>query len=388
MIRRISIMTAALIPVGTAAMMSLLMLSGAACSPPAPDEPPVLKELFRGKFLIGAALNDDAVSGRDPRAAAIAVRHCNSITAENVMKWEHIHPAQDTYDFGPADRFVAFGEEHGMFIVGHTLIWQSQTPDRAFTDPAGALLGREAMLARMEDHITTIMTRYRGKVRGWDVVNEALGDDGTLLETKWVQTVGVDFVAKAFEFAGKADPGAELYYNDFSLDKPAKHAAVARLVRDLRSRGLRIDGVGIQGHWGMEYPTRPDFDAFMDTMKALGMKVMVTEMDLDILPVAWNYSGADVNVRRELNDSLNPYQDGLPAVKQTELANRYAELFTMLLDHAGGIDRVTFWGVYDKTSWLNNWPVRGRTSYPLLFDRDYKPKPAFDSVVSAARNRN
>ncbi|HEY4612890.1 MAG TPA: endo-1,4-beta-xylanase [Bacteroidota bacterium] len=351
------------------------------------DSQPALKDVFKDHFLIGGALNDDIVSGKDPNAAAIVVKHYNTITAENVMKWQLIHPEPNTYDFEAADRFVEFGKKNGMFIVGHSLIWHNQIPRWAFMDDAGKLLSREAMLARMKDHIATVVGRYKGKVGGWDVVNEALSDEGPMNNTKWLQTVGDDYIAKAFEYAHAADPNAELYYNDFSLDKPAKRDAAVRVVKDLQARGLRIDGVGIQGHWGMDYPTNEDFEAFMKAMAPLGMKVMVTELDVDMLPNAMHYRGADINARAELRKELNPYPDGLPDAMQQQLASRYAELFSMLLKHADNIDRVTFWGVYDKTSWLNNWPVQGRTSYPLLFDRNYRAKPAFEAVVKIAAQR-
>jgi endo-1,4-beta-xylanase len=348
---------------------------------------PVLKNLFEKHFLIGAALNDDVVSGKDPQAAEIVEEQFNTITPENVMKWEHIHPELNKYDFDAADRFVAFGVKNKMFIIGHTLVWQNQIPDWAFVDISKKLLSRDAMIARMHDHIFTVVGRYKGKVKGWDVVNEALTDEGTLGKTKWLETIGEDFIAKAFEYAHDADPNAELYYNDFSLDKPAKRDAAVRLVKNLKSRGLRIDGVGIQGHWGMDYPTREDLDAFIDSMRALGVKVMVTELDIDILPIASNYTGADIHMKADLQKELNPYADGLPPLVQEKLAGRYAELFAQLLAHKGKVSRVTLWGVYDKTSWLNNWPVRGRTSYPLLFDRSYKPKEAFFAVVKTAENK-
>jgi len=346
-----------------------------------------LKDAFAPKFLIGGALNDAVVSGDDPKAAEIVLRHYNSITPENVMKWEHIHPGPGKFSFVAADRLVDFGMKHNMVVIGHTLVWHSQIPDWAFLDAAGQPAGRDTMLARMREHITAVVGRYKGTVRGWDVVNEAFEDDGTFVKSGWLKAIGEDYIAKAFEYAHDADQGAELYYNDFSLDKPAKRDAVVRLVRDLKKRGLRVDAVGIQGHWGMDYPTKADFDAFADSVKATGLKLMVTELDVDILPAAWNYTGADVNARVELQKELNPYPAGLPGEKQQELARRYGELFSMILDHAENIQRVTFWGVYDKTSWLNNWPVRGRTSYPLLFDRNYQPKPAFDAVIKSVQGK-
>jgi endo-1,4-beta-xylanase len=346
---------------------------------------PSLKTAFGPHFLIGAALNDDVVSGKDPESAAIVIQQCNTVTAENVMKWMFIHPEPDRYDFAAADRFVAFAEKNKMQIIGHTLVWHAQIPKSAFQDAAGNLLGRDAMLARLKQHIETVMGRYKGKVKGWDVVNEALTDDGKLQPCLWLKTVGEDYVAKAFEFAAQADPSAELYYNDYSLDKPAKRDAAVRLVRDLKARGLRIDAVGIQGHWGLDYPTTDDLTAFIDSVAALGVKVLVTEMDMNILPAAWNYQGADISKKAELRAELNPYPETLPDTMQTVLANRYAELFTILLKRPGVVGRVTFWGVTDRTSWLNNWPVFGRTAYPLLFDRSFRPKPAFHAVLRTAQ---
>ncbi len=348
---------------------------------------PVLKDVFKNRFLIGTALNDDVVSGKDPQAADIVKEQFNTITAENVMKWECIHPEPNKYDFGAADRFVDFGLKNKMFIIGHTLIWQNQIPDWAFVDSPKKLLSRDAMLARMRNHIITVVGRYKGKVKGWDVVNEALTDEGELAKTKWFTTIGKDFVAKAFEYAHEADSNAELYYNDYSLDKPAKRDAAVRLVKDLRTKGLRIDGVGIQGHWGLDYPIRENLDAFIDSMGALGVKVMVTEMDVDILPKAFDYEGADINVKVDLQKELNPYAHGLTNEGQKILTNRYAELFAQLLAHKGQVSRVTIWGISDKTSWLNDWPVRGRTSYPLLFDRSYQPKEAFFAIVKTAENK-
>jgi endo-1,4-beta-xylanase len=344
-------------------------------------EQPALKDAFKKHFLIGAALNDEVTSGLDPKAAAIVEKHFNTITSENEMKWSHIHPAPDNYNFEPADRFVKYGQKNNLTMIGHTLIWHSQIPGWAFLDADGKLLSRDAMLARMKDHIFTIMGRYKGKVFGWDVVNEALTDEGELNKTKWLETIGEDYISKAFEFANEADPNAELYYNDFSLDKPAKRNAVVHLVRQLKSKGIRLDGVGIQGHWGMDYPTKKDLDAFIDSIATCGVKVMVTEMDIDILPHSFDYMGADVNVRIELQKEANPYSSGLPDSMQQKLADRYSELFSQLLAHKDKVSRVTIWGIYDKTSWLNDWPIRGRTSYPLLFDRNYQPKPAFFAVL-------
>jgi endo-1,4-beta-xylanase len=356
---------------------------GAACYVGDTDLP-ALKDIFKKHFLIGGALNDYIVSGNDPKAVSIAEKHYNTITAEDVMKWAVIHPELNTYNFEAADRFIEFGQKNKMFIIGHTLIWQNQIPEWAFVDTSNKLLTRDAMLARMKDHIFTVVGRYKGKVHGWDVVNEALSDEGGFQKTKWLETIGEEYISKAFEYAHEADPDAELYYNDFSLDKPAKRDAAVRLVRKLQSKGIRIDGVGIQGHWGMDYPTKEHLCAFIDSIAACGVKVMVTELDIDVLPNPFNYKGADINTRADLREEFNPYPNSLPDSAQQKLADRYADLFSQLLAHQNTVSRVTFWGVYDKTSWLNDWPITGRTSYPLLFDRNYQPKPAFFSVVKTA----
>jgi len=348
---------------------------------------PALKNVLAKDFLIGAAVNDDVVSGKDSQAAAIVEKQFNTITAENVMKWASIHPEPNDYNFAPADRFVEFGQKNNMFIVGHTLVWQHQIPAWVFNDDANNTLSRDALLARMKDHIFTVVGRYKGRVNGWDVVNEALTDSGQFQRTKWYKIIGEDFIAKAFEYAHQADPDAELYYNEYSLEEPAKREACVRLVKDLKAKGLRIDGVGIQGHWGMKYPTNKELDAFINAFAPLGVKVMVTELDIDVLPSATQYMGADINVRFELQKGLNPYANGLPDDVQKKLADRYADLFAILLEHKDTVSRVTFWGVYDKTSWLNDWPVIGRTNYPLLFDRNYQPKPAFDAVIKVVNTK-
>jgi len=351
-----------------------------------PDQP-ALKDVYKNDFLIGAALNDNIVSGKDQEASDLVQEHFNTITPENVMKWQLIHPGPGKYTFEAADRYVDYGIKHKMFIVGHTLVWHWQTPRGLFTDSSGKLLDRQSMLKCLKEHIFTVVGRYKGKVKGWDVVNEALDDSGNINKTKWVETIGEDFIDKAFEFAHEADPDAELYYNDFLIDRPAKRDGTLRLVRRLQSEGLRIDGVGIQWHCGLDYPVQSEFDAFVDSISALGVKIMITELDVDILPSAFGYRGADIGMNAKMKKDLNPFTEGLPEEKQKQLADRYAELFSMLLDKPGKISRVTFWGVCDGTSWLNNWPVRGRTNYPLLFDRNYRPKPAFFSVMEIGKKK-
>jgi endo-1,4-beta-xylanase len=343
-----------------------------------------LKELYKPHFLIGAALNQGHFRETDTVGVAVIRQHFNTITPENDLKWERVHPAPDRYNFEPADKFVEFGEKHGMFIVGHTLVWHSQTPRWVFEDADGKPLTRDALLQRMRDHIFRVVGRYKGRVHGWDVVNEALNEDGTMRQSPWFRIIGEEYVARAFEYAQEADPKAELYYNDYSLENPAKRDGAVELVRRLKAQGLKVTAIGTQHHNRLHTPTVEQMDAAFRAFKALGVKICVTELDVDVLPRATRRPTADVGTRVELTPELNPYTAGLPDEVQAALAQRYAEIFGVFLKHSDAIHRVTFWGVTDRVSWLNNFPVRGRTNYPLLFDREGKPKPAFDAVVAAA----
>jgi len=231
------------------------------------------------------------------------------------------------------------------------------------------------------------MGRYQGKIGGWDVVNEALDDDGALRQSPWLKIIGEDYILKAFQFAREADPKAALYYNDYSLENAAKRKGAAALIKKLQSQGVTLAGVGLQGHYKMDWPTSTELDETIKEFASLGVKVMITELDIDVLPSAMRSPGADVNLRAASRAGLNPYTNGLPDAAQQALAKRYAELFAVLVKERSHVGRVTFWGVTDATSWLNNWPVRGRTRYPLLFDRGCKPKPAFDAVLKTAAPR-
>jgi endo-1,4-beta-xylanase len=366
-----------------ATALSLLLLAFSLL--PAEQVPPALKDAFKGSFLIGAALNPGQFTERDAREAAIAKAQFDSISPENVLKWESVHPEPGRYDFDLPDKYVAFGEKNHMFIVGHTLVWHHQTPKWVFEDAKGNPVDRETLLNRMREHIQAVVGRYKGRVNGWDVVNEALEDDGTLLQTPWLKIIGEDYIAKAFEFAHEADPKAELYYNEFSLEDEGKRNGGIELIKKLKAQGVPVTGVGLQGHYNIDWPSVDQLDAAIEAFAKLGVKVMITELDVDVLPPAMQYRGADISANVELQPKLNPYTSGLPDSVQQTLAKRYNDLFGVFLQHRGVLSRVTFWGVTDAGSWLNNWPVRGRTSYPLLFDRDGQPKPAFFGVIKAAR---
>jgi endo-1,4-beta-xylanase len=356
-----------------------LLLAGACHA-----QPVALKNAFQGIFRIGAAINQAQFEEKDARGDAIIGAQFNSISPENALKWESIHPRLDVFNFGPADHYVAFGEKYKMFVVGHNLVWHSQTPRWVFQDAQGASLTRDALLQRMHDHILAVVGRYKGRIAGWDVVNEALNDDGTLRHSPWLNIIGDDYIAKAFQFAHEADPGAELYYNDYSLENEAKRKGAVDLVKKLKSQGIPITAIGLQGHDSMDWPTARQQADTIGAFAALGIKVNITELDLDVLPRAGPGNSAEVSATSAGGAGTNPYTAGLPDEVQQALARRYAELFQVFVKYRASITRVTFWGVTDGDSWLNNYPVRGRTNYPLLFDREGKAKPAFNAVIGAA----
>jgi len=366
----------------------VLLVTLAALTTACAQDPPALKNIFRNDFLIGAALNPSQFCESNTVEATLVKRQFNSISPENVLKWENIHPQPGQYDFTLADRYVAFGLKNKMFIVGHNLIWHSQTPDWVFRDDKGNYVDRDTLLARMREHIFTVVGCYKGKISGWDVVNEALNEDGTLRDSPWRKIIGDDYLAKAFEFAHEADPQAALFYNDYALENEPKRSGAAALIKKLQSQGVKISGVGLQGHYGLNNPSVQQVGKTISAFEKLGLKVMITELDVNVLPSPTRSLGADISTRYESPAGLNPYTNGLPDAVQQQLAQRYADLFSVFLKHRDSISRVTFWGVTDGNSWLNDWPIRGRTSYPLLFDRDGKPKPAFEAVLKTAQTKS
>jgi endo-1,4-beta-xylanase len=213
------------------------------------------------------------------------------------------------------------------------------------------------------------------------VVNEAIEDDGSFRKSPYYNLLGEEFIEIAFRTAHEADPDAELYYNDYSMAGQAKREAVCRLVKKLKEKGLRIDGVGMQSHNGLDYPNLAEYEKSIDAFAACGVKVMITELDLNVLPNPQGFSGADIAQNFELQQKYNPYVDGLPAAKAKEVEKRWMELFNIYYKHRHQISRINLWGVSDGGSWLNGWPVKGRTNYPLLFDRQYKEKPVINEII-------
>jgi endo-1,4-beta-xylanase len=346
---------------------------------------PGLKDALGDSFLIGAALNINQFSGGDTLATEVVKKHFNAIVAENCMKSMYLQPEAGRFFFDDADRFVAFGEQNSLTVTGHCLIWHSQAPAWFFSDAEGNDVSRDTLIQRMKDHITTVVSRYKGRIKGWDVVNEAILDDGSWRPSKFYTIVGEDFIRLAFQFAHEADPGAELYYNDFSMAKEGKRQGVVRLVKSLQEQGVRIDAVGMQGHLNMEFPSIEAFDESLLAFAGTGVKVMITELDLSVLPSPRYDVGADIATSFAYQQEMNPYPDGLPENVSAAWEERMAGFFDLFLKRQAQISRVTLWGVSDANSWLNDWPIPERTNYPLLFDRNYQAKPIVQTIINRER---
>ena len=354
-----------------------------------------LRDAYADAFKMGCAINTGIAYGRNTRANEIVLRNFNAISPENDLKPEVLHPEPDRWNFGPADRYVQFGKDNGMFILGHTLIWHNQTPSFFFNHPDGTPRSHDEMREVLRSYIETVTKHFAGKVDAWDVVNEIVDNNGKYRSTVWTDSFdgdGDEIVRLAFKYASEYAPGTELYYNDFNVWRPEKRDGIARMVRMLQKEGIRIDGVGIQAHWGLNYPKNEYIEACIDTLASLGVKVMITELDIDVLPISreGQVIGKSLNdplyQLEEFETYLDPYKNGLPDDVQRQLTGRYREVMRIFYDKRDKIDRVTVWGVDDGMSWKNGSPIPNRTNYPLLWNRDLTPKPALQAILEIPSN--
>ena len=359
------------------ATMLLVAIGCKKASVETPAEALTLPNVYKDAFYIGTALNMFQIDETDSVMSNLIGREFNSITAENEMKSIQIHPAKDTFNFEYADKFVALGEKHNMFIHGHTLVWHSQLSPwiRSIKDST-------EMAEALKGHIQAVAGRYKGKIHSWDVVNEALNEDGSLRKSVFLEVMGEDYLALAFKWTSEVDPDTELYYNDYNMANPEKREGAIRLVKNIMDQGIKVDGIGMQGHWHMNTPSLEEIEKSIVEYAALGVKVAITELDISVLPNPQDMVGAEISQNFQNSEAMNPYTKGLPDSMQVKLANRYTDIFKIFLKHKDKISRVTFWGVDDGQSWLNGFPVQGRTNHPLLFDRELKPKAAYDSIIA------
>lgn len=362
-----------------APLAALTLTACASTSAPSATDEPGIKDIFGDRFLVGAAVNVNQMNGTDTAGAEVVKRHFNAIVAENCMKSEEIHPEKDRYNWTDADRLVSFGEENGITVTGHCLIWHSQLAPWFAVDDAGNPVSADTLRQRMKDHIYTVVGRYKGKIRGWDVVNEAILEDGSYRQSPFYEILGEEFIPLAFQYAHEADPGAELYINDYAMNMPAKRDRYVALVNDLKARGLRVDAIGMQGHMGMDYPELDEFEKSIEAFASTGCDVMITEWDMSALPTL--NRGANVADHVDYAKELNPYPDGLPEDVAAEWNRRMTDFFELFLKHSDKISRVTLWGVSDDDSWKNDWPMKGRKEYPLIFDRNHEMKPFMQQLI-------
>jgi endo-1,4-beta-xylanase len=388
-----------------------LLLTGllALASPAQSVEAATLKEAYSGHFHVGVAINRTIAMNAAVRAdnvnrtqeevgkdIALVRAQFNQISPENDLKWQLIHPrpGPDGYDFAPADAFVSFGLSNQMYIVGHTLVWHGQTPAWVFagTNPppavtdgpgapgrrfgrggfSGPRASREELLQRMRDHIHTVVGRYKGKIKAWDVVNEAIADGGTnILRTSlWLEIIGPDFIAKAFEYAHEADPDAILRYNDYGLENPAKRRKLITLIKSLQEQKVPVHAIGSQAHLNVSTGFG-NMDQTLTELASLGLPIHITELDVNSAQGGQRSTGADVAA------NATTTQGGLVSDADRKLAEAYAGIFRAFLKHEKSVKVVTFWGANDAVSWRAN-------GQPLLFDGSNQPKPAFDAVIAEA----
>ena len=330
-----------------------------------------LKDYYQNYFAIGVAVGPRNLDGEQ---AQLILQQFNSLTPENAMKMGPIHPKENEYFWRDADSIVNFAKRHALKVRGHNLCWHQQAPAWMFKDDHGNLVTKEVLLNRLKDHITTVVNRYKGRIYAWDVVNEAISDkpDEYLRNSLWYQICGEEYIAKAFEYAHEADPDAILFYNDYNVINAIKREKIYRLIKSLKDAGVPINAVGLQGHWAINEPSRGQLDSTIQKFSSLGIELQVTELDISVYPKEHN---ARERMPADADTTFN-----------REKENRQIEMYKMCFDlfrkYKNFISGVTFWNVCDRHSWLDNFPVRGRKDYPLLFDKNLNPKKAYWEVVN------
>ena len=318
------------------------------------------------------------ISGDQTKDWDIIVRNFNFVVAENCMKCEVVHPQEGVYDFTLADQFVNKAKAAGMRVLGHALIWHSQCAPWFHYDKNGKLVSREVLKKRMREHIYTIVSHFKGRVDAWDVVNEGFEDDGTPRKSLFWQILGTDYIPLAFQYAHEADPNVELYYNDFSMNKPTKVEGVCRFFRPLIEQGLPVTAIGMQGHIILEDNVDnsiiKQYDHSIQTIAATGVKTFFSELDLSALPNPYGFSGANISDKFAYRPEMDPFTKGLTPEKEKEIGDFWVDFYKMLITHRKDIMRVNFWCLNDGNSWRNDFPIKGRSDYATLFDRQNQPK--------------
>jgi endo-1,4-beta-xylanase len=333
-----------------------------------------LKEHFKKYFTIGVAVSPRALKTDE---AGLILKHFGSMTPENAMKMGPIHPKENEYFWRDADSIAAFAKTNHLKLRGHTLCWHNQAPRWMFTNAAGDTVTKDVLLQRLKDHITTVVSRYKGQIYAWDVVNEAISDskDEYLRNSIWYRICGEDFIKKAFEYAHEADPDALLFYNDYNEINPVKRDKMYKLVKSLKDAGVPIHGIGLQGHWAINEPSEEELNNTFKKFADLGLKIQVTELDISVY-------AKEHNARERKAEDTNTE---FTADKEAAQIEMYKRCFKVFEKYKKSLTSVTFWNISDRSSWLDNFPVRGRKDYPLLFDKNLQPKKAYWEVVNTVQ---
>ena len=329
-----------------------------------------LKDYYRDYFPIGVAVNPRMLeSGKE---SSLILAQFNSMTPENVMKMGPIHPEENRYNWEPADKIANFAVKNGLKLRGHTLCWHNQTPNWFFTDSSDKTVSKEVLLARLKRHINDVVSRYKGKVYAWDVVNEAVPDGGADIyrKSKFLEIIGEEYIQRAFEYAHEADPTAKLFYNDYNTENKAKRDKIYLIVQGLVAKGVPIHGVGLQAHWSLFEPTSQELEESITKFASLGLKIQITELDVSVHPKQHEAS-------KEAFKGVSVFT---PEMEEKQ-AQHYKMLFEVFRKYKNNISGITFWNLSDNYSWLDNFPIRGRKDFPLLFDQNNQPKKAFFEVV-------
>jgi endo-1,4-beta-xylanase len=341
-----------------------------------------LKEAYKDRFLIGAAISTAITSGKHPDITEIIKRDFSSVTPENAMKWESVRTEDGGWKWEEADKFVEFAQANKLHAVGHTLAWHSQIPDSVFKNEKGDYIKPAELTQKMEEHITTLVSRYKGKIAAWDAVNEAVGDDKQMRKSHYFNILGEEFIDKAFHIAHEVDPNVHLMYNDYGNEKQPKRDVTVEMIKRLQKRGVPIHGLGIQAHVAYDGPSIEEIEQSILAYYNLGLRVHFTELDVDVLPSVWNLPVAEISTRFEYKPERDPFKNGMSTEMNNTLSKRYEDLFKLFIKHQDKIDRITLWGVTDDMSWKNDFPIKGRTNYPLLFDRKHQPKDAYYKILA------
>ncbi len=329
-----------------------------------------LHEYYHSYFPIGVSVSPKSLQTDE---ANLVIKHFGSITAENAMKMGPLQPKENEYYWKDADSIVAFAKRNNIKLRGHALVWHQQTPSWFFTDKNGNTVSKEVLMQRIKDHITTVVTRYKDDIYAWDVVNEAIADakDTIYRSSKFYQICGEDFIAKAFEWAHAADPDAILFYNDYNEIDPVKRKKIITMIQKLKAKGVPVHAIGLQAHWTLNEPTKEQLEQTLNDFASLGLPLQITELDISVYP-------KEHNAREK---KAVDFDTTYTTTRETTQTKQYQMVFELFRKYKKHITGVTFWNISDRHSWLDNFPVKGRKDYPLLFDKALKPKAAYKSVV-------